>query len=88
MKVVSDDDFEQAAPEYKKSAREQGDIMREIVIGNGSMTHFLNHIPFMRVEDQPRIVAMLKKLVNANKIPSGIKIKKNQGTFLTRCCIS
>lgn len=76
MKVVTDDDFEQSAQEYKNSAREKEDIMREFVNGNGSMTHLLNHIPFLRVEDQPRIIAMIKELVNENKIPNDIKIKK------------
>lgn len=76
MRVVSDDDFEKAAQAYKNSAIEKEDIIREINNGNGSMTHLMNHIPFMRIEDQPRIVAMLKELMNANEIPSHIKIKK------------
>lgn len=81
MKVVSDDDFEQSAQEYKNSAREKEDVMREIVNGNGSITHLLNHIPFLRVEDQPRIIAMIKELMDENKIPSGLKIKKIKVNF-------
>lgn len=76
MKVVPDDAFEQAAQEYKNSVKEQEDIIREFVNGNGSMTHLLNHIPFMRTEDQTRIIVIIKELMNTKKIPSHIKIKK------------
>lgn len=76
MKIATDDDLKQAAANYKNSTKEQEDITREIVAGNGSMIHLLNHIPFMRVEDQPRILSIIKELIEANKIPKNIKIKK------------
>lgn len=76
LKTVSNDDFERAAQKYKNSAIEKEDIMREIVIGNGSMKHMLNNIPFMRMEDQPRILSIITELIEANKISKNIKIKK------------
>lgn len=76
MKVVSDEAFEQAAQEYKNSVREQEDIIREFVSGNGSMTNLLYHIPFMRTEDQTRIIVIIEELMNMKKIPRHIKIKK------------
>lgn len=51
--------------------------MREIVVGNGSMKHLLNNIPFMRIEDQGRILLIVEELANEKKIPNGIKIKKS-----------
>lgn len=42
MKVATDDDLEQATANYKNSDKEKEDIIREIVAGNGSMTHLLN----------------------------------------------
>lgn len=76
MKVVADDDFKVAAEEYKNSAKEKEDVIREFVNGNGSMTHLLNQIPFMRAEDEPRIIELIKDLKNENKISSHIKVKK------------
>lgn len=76
LKTVSNDDFEQAAQNYKNSTIEKEDIMREIVIGNGSMKHLLNTIPFMRMEDQPRILSIIAELFEADKISKNIKIKK------------
>lgn len=76
MKVATDADLEQATVNYKNSDKEKEDIIREIVAGNGSMTHLLNQIPFMRAEDQPRILSIIQELVNTNQIPKSIKIKK------------
>lgn len=76
MKAATDDDIEQSRAKYKGSANEKDDIIREITAGNGSLTHLLNHIPFMRVEDQPRILLIIKELMESNQISKNIKIKK------------
>lgn len=76
MKVVLGTDIKKAAEIYQNSAKEEEDIIREFVVGNGSLTHLLNHIPFMRVEDQPRILLIIEELVKAKKIPKEIKLKK------------
>lgn len=76
LKTISDDDFGKAAQEYKNSAKETEDIIREVVIGKGSLKHLLNCIPFMRIEDQPRILKVIEELMKQGKIPSNIKIKK------------
>lgn len=49
-----------ARTKYQGSTAEQNDVAREFEIGKGSMTHLLNTIPFMRVEDEVRIIAMVK----------------------------
>lgn len=76
LKTVSEDDFEQAAQTYRNSVKEKEDIIREIGIGNGSLKHLLNTIPFMRIEDQPRILSIIAGLINEKKISNNIKIKK------------
>lgn len=47
--------IESARQKYKGSNSELNDIIREFVVGKGSMTHLLNTIPFMRIEDEARI---------------------------------
>lgn len=76
LKPVSDDDFEQAARTYKNSTKEKEDIIREVVNGNGSMKHLLNTIPYMRIEDQPRILSIIAELTVEKKISNTIKMKK------------
>lgn len=75
LKPVSSDGFEMARNRYQGSDEEKKDIAREYVVGNGSMTYLLNTIPFMRIEDEPRIIAMIKELIE-NKSVQKISIKK------------
>lgn len=77
MKVLADDDIQLAAEKYKNSPEEKEAFIRETIIGNGSMIHLMNHIPFMRVEDQNRILSIIKWAMYEKKIPNEIKIKKN-----------
>lgn len=60
---------------YKNSKAEKKDIAREFVIGKGSLTHLLNNIPFMRVEDENRVIEIVKNLMDDEKIPK-MQIKK------------
>lgn len=76
MKIATDENVNEATGSYKNSAKEKEDIAREIVIGNGSMAHLMNNIPFMRVEDQPRILLIIQELMETKRIPNIIKIKK------------
>lgn len=39
------------------------------------MTHIYNNVPFMRVEDEARVLEIIKRLISENKIPK-LKIKK------------
>lgn len=57
-----------ARTKYQGSATEQKDVMREFEIGKGSMTHLLNSIPFMRIEDETRIIAMVKDFMKKGKV--------------------
>lgn len=64
--------IECAREKYQGSDNEEKDILREFVIGKGSMTHLLNTIPFMRIEDEPRIIHMLNECMqsgNLQKLP-------------------
>lgn len=39
------------------------------------MIHMLNNLPFMRIEDEPRIIDIIKKLISEGKFQDQ-KIKK------------
>lgn len=75
IRTVGLADIESARSKYQGSVDEQNDIMREIVIGRGSMTHLFNTIPSMRYEDEPRMIEMIKGFVNTGEI-SKISIRK------------
>lgn len=75
LKIVTEDDIDRARKQYQGSEGEKKDIMREVVRGNGSLTHLLNNIPFMRVDDEVRVTQIVKNLIKDGKIPN-TKIKK------------
>lgn len=60
---------------YQGSDTEKSDLIREFIAGNGSVTYLFNQIPFMRYEDENRVIEMLKELMENGEIPK-IPIKK------------
>lgn len=75
LKPVNDTDNENARKRYQESEQEEKDLIREFNIGNGSITHLLHSIPFMRVEDENRIIESIQELMSLGKIPN-MRIKK------------
>lgn len=69
LKPVSSEEMERAQEGYRGSKAEEVDLIREYVSGKGSLTYLLNTIPFMRVEDEDRIIQILKRLMETGKIP-------------------
>lgn len=67
--TVDSNDIDNARAKYQGSPAEENDIIREIVIGKGSLTHLSNNIPFMRNEDEPRIMEIIKRGMEIGKIP-------------------
>lgn len=75
LKPVNADNVNEAKNKYQGSNEEKSDLIRELKIGKGSMTHLLNNIPFMRIEDENRMIEIAKKLMDNGEIPK-ISIKK------------
>ncbi|XP_031637570.1 J domain-containing protein CG6693-like [Contarinia nasturtii] len=67
--------IESARQKYQGSVSEETDIIREFTIGKGSMTHLFNTIPFMRTEDEARIIHVIKECMQSGSIPK-ISIRK------------
>lgn len=75
IKPIEAEDIECAKKTYQNSAVEEADVIREFVFGKGSITHLLNSIPFMRSEDELRIIEIIQRCMNMGKIPK-IPIRK------------
>lgn len=69
LKPIDDDEIVAAQNEYRGSNEEEADLIREFKNANGSLTHLLNTMPFMRVEDEERIVHLLRDLMAEGKVP-------------------
>lgn len=70
MRIVDASEVEYARQNYQESA-----IIREFVHGKGSITHIFNTVPFMRLEDEGRIIQIIKHCIELGKLPKMI-IKK------------
>lgn len=75
LKQVDANDIGMARVKYQGSLQEKDDLKREFVNGNGSFTHLMNTIPFMRREDEERIMIIVKSLMEDGHVPK-ISIKK------------
>lgn len=65
MKPVNADNVNEARKRYQGSNEEKSDVIRELKIGKGSMTHPLNNIPFMRIEDENRMIKRVIPIVHS-----------------------
>lgn len=75
LKPTDASEIEAARNRYCGSNEEKRDIIREFNNGKGSLIHLFNTIPYMRVEDESRIIDMLKDLMEKGTIPK-ITIKR------------
>lgn len=75
LKPVPNTIINSARLKYQNSVNERNDIEREFQAGKGSMTHRLNNLPFMRTEDEQRIIKLIETLIAEGSIPKR-KIKK------------
>lgn len=77
IRTVLSNDIACARKKYQDSFAEENDDIREFIMGKGSITHLLNVIPFMRFEDQSRIIEIIKQCMQSGKIPK-TSIRKMQ----------
>lgn len=75
LNPVDSNAIDKAREIYQGTSMEKSDLIRECIIGKGSMTHMLNNIPFMRVEDEMRVIEIIKHLIDKGEIPK-MQLKK------------
>lgn len=75
LKPVNDNEIEAARKKYQGSSKEKMDIIHAFNASNGSMTYLLNNIPFMRIEDENRVIEVIRELISKKELKK-IPIKK------------
>lgn len=68
FKKISTKDIENYKCEYVGSDTEVQDIKKAYVNGKGSMDYILEAVPFSNVEDEPRILEIVQKLVDDKEV--------------------
>lgn len=67
LKQISEDYMTMASNSYKESGEERADVLKAFIASRGSITHILHNVPFMRREDEMRIIRMLQEAMTAKK---------------------
>lgn len=79
IRTIDSTDVSNMRDSYQGSEAEKKAIFREIIIGKGSLTHLFHSVPFMRYEDEPRIIQIIKSGIECGEIPKMV-IRKMRST--------
>lgn len=69
FKPISEDDIDNYRRGYIGSEIERGDVKKAYVNGEGCMNYLMEFVPFMAVEDEPRIIEIVKEMIAAGEVP-------------------
>ncbi|KAH8243167.1 hypothetical protein KR032_005178 [Drosophila birchii] len=69
FKPISEEDINNFEKDYIDSEMERRDITKAYLGGKGCINYLMNHIPFMKVEDEPRIKKIVEGMIAAGDVP-------------------
>lgn len=69
FKPITEEDINTYERQYIGSDIEKTDIKKAYVNGKGCMDFMFNMVPFMTVESEPRIKAVVKEMIDAEEVP-------------------
>lgn len=69
FKPLSEEDISNYEKEYVGSELERTDIKKAYLGGKGCMNYIMNHVPFMKVEDEPRFKEIVASMIASNEVP-------------------
>ncbi|EDV49549.2 LOW QUALITY PROTEIN: uncharacterized protein Dere_GG17234 [Drosophila erecta] len=69
FKPISEEDINNYEKEYVESELERTDVKKAYLGGKGCINHLMNHVPFMKVEDEPRIQKIVQQMIASGEVP-------------------
>lgn len=69
FKPLSEEDISNYEKEYVGSELERADIKKAYLGGKGCINYIMNHVPFMKVEDEPRFKEIVASMIASNEVP-------------------
>lgn len=69
FKPISTSDIDKYQREYTGSELERADIRKAYERGKGCINYMMNSVPFMDVEDEPRIALIVREWIDAGEVP-------------------
>ncbi|XP_055921179.1 J domain-containing protein CG6693 [Eupeodes corollae] len=77
FKPITTEEIENYEKEYVGSELERADIKKAYVGGKGCINHIINSVPFIAVEDEPRLKEIVQEMIDAEEVPE-FKIFTNE----------
>uniref|UniRef100_U5ELA7 Putative molecular chaperone dnaj superfamily n=1 Tax=Corethrella appendiculata TaxID=1370023 RepID=U5ELA7_9DIPT len=69
FKPISSEDISNFEKNYRGSELELNDIKKAYLNGKGCINYMMEAVPFMAVEDEPRIAEIIQKMIDSNEVP-------------------
>lgn len=69
FKPLTEEDINNYEKSYVDSDLEKTDIKKAYLAGKGCINYLINSVPFMKVEDEPRIKEIVKEMIAAGEVP-------------------
>lgn len=69
FKPLTNEDINNYEKSYVDSELERADIKKAYLGGKGCINYMINCVPFMKVEDEPRIQAIVSKMIEDGDVP-------------------
>ncbi|KAH8295497.1 hypothetical protein KR018_012313 [Drosophila ironensis] len=69
FKPITEEDISNYEKEYVGSELEATDIRKAYLGGKGCINYLMGHVPFMKVEDEPRIQKLVEGWIAAGEVP-------------------
>lgn len=69
FKPISEEDIDNYEKQYIGSDIEKRDILKAYEGGKGCLNYMFNHVPFMTVESEPRIIEVVKTMIANGEVP-------------------
>lgn len=68
-KPISEEDIDNYEKQYIGSDIEKRDIQKAYLGGQGCLNYMFNHVPFMTIESEPRIIEVVKEMIAKKEVP-------------------
>lgn len=69
FKPLTEEDINNYEKSYVGSELEKTDIKKAYLAGKGCINQMINAVPFMKVEDEPRMQEIIKEMIAAGEVP-------------------
>lgn len=69
FKPISEEDIDNYEKQYLGSDIEKRDIQKAYLGGKGCLNYMFNHVPFMTIESEPRIIEVVKEMIDKGEVP-------------------